>query len=169
MRVKEKSKKDDLKLSMKQITIMASDPMSVWQIEGRKVESVTILFSWAPVSLQMVIAAKKLKDSYSSEVKLWQTYCIKKQKHNFASKGLYSQSYGFSITYVWMRKLDYEEGWALKNWCFGIVVLEKTFESPLNSKEIKPVNPIGNQPWIVIGRTDAEAEAPVLWPPDGES
>ena len=65
-----------------------------------------------------------------------------------------------------MWELDYKEGWALKNWCFWTVVLEKTLESPLDCKEIKPVHPKGNQSWIFIGRTDAEAEAPVLWPPD---
>ena len=64
------------------------------------------------------------------------------------------------------QTLDHKEGWAPKNWCFWIVVLEKTLESPLDCKEIKPVNPKGNQPWIFIGRTDAKAEAPILWPPD---
>ena len=66
------------------------------------------------------------------------------------------------------RSWDHKEGWAMKNWCFQIVMLEKTLESPLDCKEIKPVNPKGNQSWILIGRTDAEAEAPILWPPDGE-
>ena len=65
-----------------------------------------------------------------------------------------------------MWELDYKESWAQKNWCFWTVVLEKTLESPLDCKEIKPVNPKGNQSWILIGRTDAEAEAPILWPPD---
>ena len=83
-----------------------------------------------------------------------------------ANKGPSSQSYGFSRSHVWMWELDYEESWALKNWCFWTVVLEKTLESPLDSKEIQPVNPKGNQPWIVIGRTDAETETPILWPPD---
>ena len=68
--------------------------------------------------------------------------------------------------HVQMWELDHKDGWALKNWCFQIVVLEKTLESPLDSKEIKPVNPKGKQSWIVIGRTDAEAEALILWPPD---
>ena len=68
-----------------------------------------------------------------------------------------------------MWELDHKEGWVLKNWCFWTVVLEKTLESPLDCKEIKPVHPKGNQPWIFIGRTDAEAEAPVLWPPDVKS
>ena len=78
----------------------------------------------------------------------------------------YSQSYGFSSSHVWMSELDHKEGWALKNWHFWIVVLEKTLETPLDSKEIKPVNSKGNQPWIFIGRTDAEAETPILWPSD---
>ena len=82
---------------------------------------------------------------------------------------LYSQSYGFSTSHVQMWELDHKEGYVLKNWRFWIVVLEKTLESPLDSKEIKPVNPKGYQPWIVIGRTDAEAEAPILWLPDAES
>ena len=81
-------------------------------------------------------------------------------------KGPYSQSYGFSRSHVRMWEQDHKEGWMLKNWCFRTVVLEKTPESLLDSKEIKPVNPIGNQPWIFIGRTDAEAEVPALWPPD---
>ena len=72
----------------------------------------------------------------------------------------------FSISYVWMWELDYKESWALKNWCFWTVVLEKTLESPLDCKEIQPVHPKGNQSQIVIGRTDAEAETPILWPPD---
>ena len=79
-----------------------------------------------------------------------------------------SQSYGFSSSHVWMWELDHKEGWALKNWCFQMVVLEKTLKSPLDSKVIKPVNPKGNQP-LFIGRTDAEAEALMLWPPDGEN
>ena len=90
---------------------------------------------------------------------------ITKQRHHFADKGLYGQSYGFSSSHVWMWELDNKEGWAPKNWCFQIVVLEKTPEGPLDSKEIKPVKPKGNQAWIFIGRTDdAKAEAPIIWP-----
>ena len=91
---------------------------------------------------------------------------IKKKRHYFANKGPYSQSYGFSSSHVWMWDLDHKESWVLKNWCFWTVVLEKTLESPLDCTEIKPVNPKGNQSWIFIGRTDAEAEVPILWPPD---
>ena len=95
--------------------------------------------------------------------------CIKKQKHYFANKDLYSPSYGFSSSHVWMWELDHKEDWALKNWRFPVVVLENTLASPLGLKEIKPVSPKGNQPWIFIGRTDAEAEAPILWLPDAKS
>ena len=89
--------------------------------------------------------------------------------NQFAYKGLYSQSYGFSRNHVWMWELDHKEGWIPKNWCFWTVVLEKTLESPLDSKEIKPVDPKRNQLWIFIGRTGAEAEAPILWLPDVKS
>ena len=95
---------------------------------------------------------------------------IKKQRHYFANKGLSSQSYGFSSCHVWMWKLDYKESWAPKNWCFWTVVLEKTLDSPLDCKEIEPVYPKGNQPWIFIGRrTDGEAETPNTWPPDAKT
>ena len=94
---------------------------------------------------------------------------IKKQRHCFANKGPSSQGYGFSSGQVWMWKLDYKESWALKKWCFWTVVLEKTVESPLDCKEIQPVHPKGDQSWVFIGRTDAEAETPILWPPDAKS
>ena len=94
---------------------------------------------------------------------------FKKQRHYFADKGLSSQSYGFSCSHVWMWGLDHKESWAPKNWCFWTVVLEKTLEGPLDCKEIQPVNPKGNQSWIFIERTDAEAEAPILWPPDANN
>ena len=84
-------------------------------------------------------------------------------------KGLYSRSYGFSSSQVPTWELDHKEGWATKNWCFPTVMLEKTLESPLDCRKIKPVHPKGNQPWIFIGRTDAEAETPILWPPDVKS
>ena len=91
---------------------------------------------------------------------------IKKQRHYFANKGPYNQSYGFSSSHVWMWELDYKESWVLKNWCFWPVVLEKTLESPLDCKEIQPVHPKGNQSWMFIERTDAEAKTSILWPPE---
>ena len=84
-------------------------------------------------------------------------------------KGSSSQGYGFPSSHVWMWELDHKESWAPKNWCFWTVVLEKTLESPLDCKEIQPVYPKGNQPWIFIERTDAEAETPILWPPDAKN
>ena len=94
--------------------------------------------------------------------------CIKMQRHHFAHKGPYSQSCGFSSSYVEMWALDNRESWVPKNSCFQIVVLEKTLESPLDSKEVKPLNPKGNQPWIFFGSI-AEAEAPILWLLDAKS
>ena len=88
---------------------------------------------------------------------------IKKQRHYFADKGLSSQTYGFSCSHVWMWELDHKESSVLKNWCFWTVVLEKTLESPLDFKEIQPVNLKGNKFWKFIGKTDAEVEAPILW------
>ena len=94
---------------------------------------------------------------------------IKKQGHHFANEGLDSQSYGFSSSYIRMWELDHKEVWALKKWCFQIVGLEKTLKSPLDCKEIKPVNTKRNQLCIFIGGTDVEAEAPILWPHDRKS
>ena len=94
---------------------------------------------------------------------------IKNQRHYFADKGPSSQSYGFSTSHVWMWNLDHKESWAPKNWCFWRAVLEKTLESPLDCKEIQPVHPKGNRFWMFIGRTDAEAKTPILWPPDAKS
>ena len=147
---------------------------------GKQWKEWLTLFFGAPKSLQMVIADMKLKDACSLEGKLLPTYYyqhiklliilsyyqhIKKQRHYFANKGPSSQGYGFSSGHVWMWELDYKESWGPKNWCFWTVVLEKTLESPLDCKEVQPVHPKGNQSWIFIGRTDAEAETPVLRPP----
>ena len=93
----------------------------------------------------------------------------KKQRHYFANKGPSSQSCDFSSSHIWMWELDYKESWAPKNWCFWTVVLEKTLESPLDCKEIQLVHPKGNQYWIFIGRSDTEAEAAILWPPDAKN
>ena len=91
---------------------------------------------------------------------------ILKSRHYFPNKGPSSQGYAFSSSRIWMWELDYKESWALKSWCFWTVVLEETLDSPLDSKEIKPIHPKGNQSWIFTGRADAESEAPILWPPD---
>ena len=138
---------------------MASSPITSWQMDGEQWKQWLTLFFWAPKSLQMVIVAMKLKDIPWKKSYDQPRQHIKKQRHYFANKGPSSQSY------VWMWELDYKESWVPKNWCFWTVVLEKTLESPLDCKEIQPVTPEGNQSWIFIGRTDAEAETPILWPP----
>ena len=118
----------------------------------------------------MVTAAMKLKDTYSLKESYDQSgQHIKKQRHYFVNKGPSSQGYGFSSGHVWMWKLGYKESWVLKNWCFWTVVLEKTLDSPLDSKDIQPVHPKGDQYWVYIGRTDVKAKTPILWPPDVKS
>ena len=117
----------------------------------------------------MVTAAIKCKDALWKKRYDKPRQHIKKQRHYFINKGPSSQSYVFSSHRVWMWELDYKASWVPKNWCFWTVVLEKTLESPLDFKDIKPVHPKGNQSWIFIGRTDAEAETPILWPPDSKN
>ena len=120
-----------------------------------------------PLAFFVVMIPKMLtpwKESYDQH-----RQHIKKQRHYFVNKHLSSQGYGFSSSHVWMWKLDCEEGWAPKNWCFWTVGLEETLESPLDCKEIQTVHPKGDQSWIFTGRTDAEAETPIVWPPDMKS
>ena len=132
--------------------------------------TVTCFIFGVPKSLQMVTAATKLKDTCSLEERLWPAWtACWKQRHYFTSKGLSNQGYGFSSGHVWMWELDYKESWTLNHWCFWPVVLEKTFEHPLDCKKIKPVNSKWNQSWMFLGRTDGEAETLILWPPDAES
>ena len=125
-----------------------------------------ILFSWAAESLQTVTAAMKWKDSPLKKTYDKPRQHILKQRHYFGNKGPSSQSYGFSSSHVWLWELGHKEGWVLKNSYFWTVVLGKTLDTPLDCKEIKPDHPKGNESWIFIGRTDAEAETPMLWPPD---
>ena len=125
------------------------------------------LFFGASKSLQMVIAAMKLKDAYSLEGNL--NSVLKSRDITLSTKLHLRQGYGFSSGHVWMWDLDCLESWAPKNWCFWTVLLEKTLESALDCKEIQPVHPRGDQSWVFIGRTDAEAETPILWPPCAKS
>ena len=148
--------------------IMASGPITSWQIDGETVTDFIFLGSKITVDgdcsheiKRHLLLGRKVLTNLDS--------ILKKQRHYFANKRPSCQSHGFSSSHVWMWELDYKGSWALKNWCFWIVVLEKTLESPLDCKKIQSVNPKGNQSWILIGRTDAEAETPVLWPPDAKS
>ena len=146
---------------------MTSGPITSWQIEGEKMGAVTdFLFLGSKITMD---------GDCSHEIRRrlpWQEnydksrQYVKKRRHHFADKDLYSKGYDLSSRHVWTWELDDKEGRAQKNWCFRTVVLEKTLESPLDNKDIKPVSLKGNQPWILIGKTDAVAEAPVVWPPD---
>ena len=137
---------------------------------GKQWKQWEILFWGAPKSLQMVNAAMNIKMRANWKENWDQPRKhIEKQIHYFTNKGLSSQSYDFSSSHVWMWELDCKERWVQKNWCFWTVVLEKTLESPLNCKEILPVNPSGNHSWIFIGRTDVEAEITILWPHDAKN
>ena len=104
------------------------------------------------------------KKSYD---KPWQR--IKRQRHYFVNKGPSSQGCGFPSGHMWMWELDYKESWALKNWWFWTVVLENSLESPLDWKEIQPGHPKGDQSWVFSGRTDVEAETPILWSPHAKT
>ena len=171
IKVKEESEKADLKLNIQKMKIMVSVPITSMKRGGETMEPVTDFIFLDSKSLQMVTVAMKLKDTCSLEKSYDQPReHIKKQKPYFANKVPSSQSYGFSSSHVWIWELAHKESWAPKNQCFWTVVLDKTLESPLGFKEIKPVHPKGNQSWIFIGRTDAEAEAPIiLWPPDAKN
>ena len=129
---------------------MASNPITSWQIDREAMETLTDFIFWAPKSPQMVTAAMKLDACSLKKRYNKHRQHIKKQRHYFVNKSPSSQSYGFSSSHVWMWELDHEESWVPKNWCFWTVVLEKILESPLDCKEIKPVNPKGSQSWIFI-------------------
>ena len=168
IKVKEDSEKAGLKLNIQSTKLMASGPITSWQIDGGNNGNSDRLYllglpnhcRWwlQPWNEKMLAPWKKSYDQLRQY--------IKKQRRYFANKGPSSPSCGFSSSHVWMWELDYKESWAPKNWCFWTVMLEKTLESPLDCKEIRPVHPKENKSWIFIGRTDGEAETPILWLPD---
>ena len=137
-----------------------------WGISSRLLQqgAVTVPYLGWGVSPHGCPSFTHWKESYDQP-----RWHIKKQRHYIANKDLSSQGYGFSSGHVWMWELDYKESWALKNWWFWAMVLEKTLESPLDCKEIQPVHPKGDQSWVFIGRTEVEAETPMFWLPDVES
>ena len=169
IKVKEESEKAGLKLNIQNMKIMASGPITSWELDGETVERVAD-FIWG--------GSKITADGdYSHEIKRCLLLGIKTMTNldsilkirDFTSKGLSSQSYGFSSGHVWIWELDCEETWVWKNWCFWTEVLEKVLVSSLDCKEIQPVHPQGDQSWVFIGRTAVEAETPILWPPDTKS
>ena len=151
------------------ISLQCKGPITSWQIEGENVEVVTDFLLRSKITaeggcsheirIQMLLGRKAMTNLDS----------ILQSRDYFPNKGPLSQRYGVSNSHVWMWELVYNESWAMKNWCFWTVVLEKTLESPLDCKEIQLVNPKGNQSWIFMGRTDTEAETAILWPPDAKN
>ena len=150
--------------------IMASRPITSWQIERENMEIVTyFLFFGSKITADGDCSHEIKRCLLLGRKAMTNLDNIKKQT-SLCWQCPYSQSYTFSSSHVQIWELDHKDGWALKNWCFQIVVLEKPLEIPLECKEIfKAVNPKGNQFWILIGKTDAEAEAPILWPPDAKN
>ena len=146
---------------------MASSPITSWQIDGETMETVA--------NFILLVSQITADGDCSHEIKrhfllgrkaVTHLDNILKIRYITLWQSLYSESYYFSHSHVWLWELDHKEGWAPQNWCFWTVVLEKTLESPFDSKEIKRVNPKGDQSRIFIGRSNVEAEAPILWPPD---
>ena len=179
MKVKEESQKVGLKLNIQKTKIMASSPISPWQIEGETVETVThFILGGSKITAdgdcsheikRRLLLGRKVMTNLDSILKRRdKKNKNKKQRHYFANKSPSIQGYGFSSGRVWMWELNCEEIWVPKNWCFWTVVLDKTLESPFDCKGTQPVHPKGNQSWVFIERTDAEAETPILWPPDGK-
>ena len=149
---------------------MASGPIISWQIDGETMETVTdFIFLGSKITVdgdcsheiqRRLLLERKAMTNLDS--------ILKSRDINLPTK-VHLVHLGFSSSHVWMWELDYKESWVWKKWCFWTVVLEKTLESPLDCKEIQPVHPKGNQSWIFTGRTDAEAETPILWPPDAKN
>ena len=150
---------------------MASGPITSWQINGGKVEKVLdFIFRGSKITVDGNCSHKIKRHSLLGRKAMTNLDIIfKKQRHYSAYKGLSSQSYVLSSSHVQMWQLDHKEIWALKNWCFQNMVLHKMLESPLDCKKINPVNLKGNQSWMFIGRTGAEAETPIFLPPDEKS
>ena len=171
MRVKEESEKAGLKLNVQKTKIMASGPITAWQIEGRKVETATdFLFLDSKITAdgdcnhgikRCLLLGKKAMINLDS--------ILKNRDITLLTKVRMVKAMVFPVVLYRSENWTTKKGWALKNGCFRTVMLGKTLECPMNCKEIKSVNTKGNHPWMFIGRTAAEAEAPILWLPDTKS
>ena len=166
MRVKEESERAGLRLNIKKTKIMASNPITTRQIEGEKVEVVTdVLFLGSKIIVDGDCSHEFRRRFLFGRKAMTKLDSVLKSR-DITDKGLHSQGCGLPSGHAWLWELDNKEGRMPKNWCLQTVVLEKNPESRLDSKEIKPVNLKGDQPWIFTGRTDAEAEAPIFWSSD---
>ena len=169
MKVIEENENVGLKLNIQKMKIMASGPITSWEIDGKTVETVTdFIFlgskviadgDWSHEIQRCLLLGRKVMSNLDS--------ILKSRDITLPTKVCLVKAMTFPVVMLW--ELDYKESWAPKNWCFWTVVLEKTLESPLDCKEIQPVHAKGIQSWIFIGMTDAEAETPILWPPDAKN
>ena len=160
-----------LKLGIQKTKIMASSPITSWQIDGETVETVAdLMFLGSKITAdgdcsheikRHLLLGRKVVTNLAS--------ILKSRDVTLPTKVHLVKAMVFSSSHVWIWELDYKESWVPQNWCFWTVVLEKTLESPLDCKEIQPIHPKGDQSWVFIGRTDVEAETPILWPPDVKS
>ena len=166
MKVREQSEKVGLKFNIQETKIMASGPITSWKIDGETVKTVsdfvlggskiTANGDWSHEIKRCLLLGRKVMTNLDS--------ILQSREITLPTKAHLVKAVVFSSSHVWMWELDYKESWVLKNWCFWAAVLEKTLESPLDSKKIQPVHPKGNQSWIFIGRNDDKAETPILWP-----
>ena len=145
---------------------MASSPKTSWQIDEGAIETVRDFIFWGSKITADGDCNHEIKRCLLLS---YDQLSILRTSDCFANKGPSSQGYGFSSSHVWLWELNYKESWALKNWCFWTMVLEKTLESPLDCKEIQPVHRKGNQSWVFIRRTYAKAEVPIVWPFDANN
>ena len=168
MKVKEEREKVGLKVNIQKTKIMASSPITSWQIDGETMEIVRDFILGSSKITADGDCSHEIKRHLLHQRKAMTNLdsILKSRDIALPTKVRLVKAMAFSSSNVCMEELDYEESWAPKTWCFWTMVLEKTLESPLDSKEIQPVYPKGNQSWIFIGRTDSEAETPTLWPPD---
>ena len=173
MKVKEESERAGLKLNIQTTKIMASGPITSWQIHGETMETVPeFIFLGSKITVDSDCSHEIKRHLLLGRKAMTNLDSVLKSR-DIDDKGSYSQSYGLFSSHVWMWELDCEESWVPKNWYlnwyFWTVVLEKTLESPSDCKEIKPVNPKGNQPWIFVDRLMLKLKSPLLWPPDTKS
>ena len=171
MKVKVESGKVGLKLNIQKTKIMASSPITSWQIDGETMETVTDFILWGSKITADGDCSHEIQRCLLLGIKAMtkQDSILKSRDITLPTKFCLVKALVFFSNHVWVWELDHKESWAPKNWCFWTVVLEKTLESLLDCMDIKPVHPKGDQSWIFIGRTDADAEMPILWPPDGKS
>ena len=163
MKVKEESEKVDLKLNVQKTKIMASGPITSWQIDGETVETVADFVFWGSQITADGDCSREIKRRLllGRKVMINLESILKSRDITLPTKVHIVKAMVFPVV-LWMWELVYKESWVSKNWCFWIVVLEKTLESPSDCKEMQPVHAKGDQSWVFIGRPDAEAETPIL-------